>query len=534
MVENSPAPSGPAQDRQSSRQVLLSKVSRYEALFELTGAINAASTIEQIGEILSHRLKYVADVYCWRYLCFDGDPDDTERPEPVAIVVDGFRGRAEVARTTPGNLSRLEGELWRERKTRILCGEALTKALEQLPDHFQKHDLEQLSVNVLVENGKTQALFLLCKRRQPFTELDVKCLSMVGGFFHRKVHMLWEQQKLRDLEQAYLHQEVMLRQSEKLATLGRLSAGMAHELNNPAAAAAAGAEQLRAAIERLSQARFLLGAAVLTGAQQERIELLEQEAGERSKEAISLDPIARSDREQEVEGWLGQKGIEEPWVMAATLVAMGLGVAQLEELANDFERSALAAVLDYLCNRSTVHALLQDIGRGARRITEIVTALKGYSYMDRAPVQMVDVCEGLNNTLAILNSKLEGKITVNRIFADGVPRIQGFGSEINQVWTHLIDNALTAMGEQGTLELKAFPEGGWVVVEIADSGPGIPLETQPKIFDPFYTTKPPGEGTGLGLTLSHGIVVEKHGGEISVESRPGATRFTVKLPISDQ
>jgi signal transduction histidine kinase len=146
---------------------------------------------------------------------------------------------------------------------------------------------------------------------------------------------------------------------------------------------------------------------------------------------------------------------------------------------------------------------------------------------------LLDVREGLDDTLVMLNSNLRGGIRVNRAYADEVPRIQGYGSELNQVWTSLIDNAITAMGDEGTLELKAYQDGDWVVVEVGDEGAGIPPEIQSKIFDPFFTTKPPGEGTGLGLNLSHGIVVEKHGGQISFESRPGETRFTVKLPITD-
>jgi signal transduction histidine kinase len=154
--------------------------------------------------------------------------------------------------------------------------------------------------------------------------------------------------------------------------------------------------------------------------------------------------------------------------------------------------------------------------------------------MDQAPVQLVDVRDGLNDTLVMLNSKLRDGIDVNCDYADPLPRIQAYGSELNQVWTHLIDNALSAMGDTGALELKAYPDDAWVVVEVADDGPGIPIEAQEKIFDPFYTTKAPGEGAGLGLSISHGIVVEKHHGQISVTSRPGATRFEVKLPISDQ
>lgn len=522
-------PAGP----QSSTRDLLSKLSRYEALFELTGVINAANDIESVGEVLARRLKYIADVYSWRYICFDGDPEVSEGRQATAIIVDGYRGRADVQRTVPETLSDFELELWRDRKTRILCGQPMSEILEQLPDYLQKDDLEQISVNALVEDGKTQALHIFCKRRQAFTELDVKCLSMVSGFFHRKVHMLWEQQKLRDLEQAYLEQEVMLRESEKLATLGRLSAGMAHELNNPAAVARQGVEQLRAAIGRLEQIRFELGAAGLSSEEHSHIAELEKEAERRAKEPSPLDPIARSDLEQEVEGWLDRNGIEEPWEHASTLVAMGLCAAELGELTRGFEPSAIPLVIDYFGSRFTALTLLEEIGDGARRITEIVTALKGYSYMDQAPVQLIDVRKGLNDTLVMMKSRLRNGIEVELAYAEALPRIQGYGSELNQVWTHLIDNAITAMGEQGALELKAYQEGDWVVVEVADTGPGIPAETQGKIFDPFYTTKAPGEGVGLGLNLSHGIVVEKHRGQIFVDSRPGETRLTVKLPITD-
>jgi len=522
-----------SKDTRSSTQDLLSKVSRYEALFELTGVINSASDIESVGEVLARRLKYIADVYSWRYVCFDGDPEETDGPEPVAIVVDGYRGRADVMRTSPAALSSLEVELWRERKTRILAGESMSEALGQLPTHFQKDDLEQISVNALVEDGKTQALYLFCKRRQPFTELDVKCLAMVCGFFHRKVHTLWEQQKLRDLELAYLQQEVMLRQSERLATLGRPSAGMAHELNNPAAIARQGAEHLRPSIARLERAQFALGAAGLSSPQHDLIAQLEKEAEERAKKPSSLDPIARSDLEQEVEDWLDRIGIEDPWEHASTLVTMGLCAAELEDLTKSFDPSVTPVVIDYFSSKFTAYTLLEEIGHGARRIAEIVKALKGYSYMDQAPIQSVDVREGLDDTLVMLSSRLRDGITVHLDYAEDLRCIQGYGSELNQVWTNLIDNAISAMDGEGALELKAYQEDNWVVIEVADSGPGIPSEAREKIFDPFYTTKAPGEGTGLGLNISHGIVVEKHRGQISVDSKPGATRFTVKLPIAD-
>jgi signal transduction histidine kinase len=349
---------------------------------------------------------------------------------------------------------------------------------------------------------------------------------MVCGFFHRKVHTLWEQQKLRDLEQAYLRQEVTLRQTERLATLGRLSAGMAHELNNPTAIARQGAEQLRSSIARLERAQFALGAAGLSSEQHELISELEKEAEARAKKPSSLDPVARSDLEQEVEDWLDNNGIEDPWEHASTLVSMGLCSAELEDLTKSFDPKVAPVVIDYFGSQFTAYTLLEEIGHGATRIAEIVKALKGYSYMDQAPVQSVDVREGLNDTLVMLSSKLREGIKVNLDYAEDLPRIQGYGSELNQVWTNLIDNAVSAMDGQGALELRTYQDDGWVVVEVADNGPGIPSEAQGKVFDPFYTTKAPGEGTGLGLNISHGIVTEKHRGQISVESTPGATRFT--------
>jgi signal transduction histidine kinase len=213
---------------------------------------------------------------------------------------------------------------------------------------------------------------------------------------------------------------------------------------------------------------------------------------------------------------------------------MGLCAAELEDLTKNFDPSLTPIVIDYFGSKFTAYTLLKEIGHGARRIGEIVKALKGYSYMDQAPVQLVDVREGLNDTLVMLSSKLRDGINVDLDYSDDLPRIQGYGSELNQVWTNLIDNAIRAMDGNGTLELKAHRDNDWVVVEVADSGPGIPLEALEKIFDPFYTTRAPGEGTGLGLSISHGIVVEKHRGEISVDSKPGATRFAVRLPITDQ
>lgn len=518
----------------SSMEDLLSKLSRYEALFELTGAINAAEYTESVSEALARRLKYIADVYSWRYICIDGDLENPDRQDPMTIVVDGYRGRTDVMRTIPSSLSNFEMELWRDRKTHILYGDQMKDALAQLPSHFQKDNLEQISANALVQNGKTQALFLFCKQRRPFTDLDVKFLSMVCIFFHRKMYLLWEQQKLRDLERAYLQQEVMLRQSEKLATLGRLSAGMAHELNNPASAAKRGSEQLLTVIARLERAQFDIGKAGLSNEQNNLIAKFQEQVEERAKKPTSLGPIARSDRQEEIEHWLDQNGVNDPWQLAPTLVAMGLCAAELEVLTKNLDGAVTPIVVDYFASKFTAYTLIEEVSHGTGRITEIVKALKGYSYMDQAPVQLVDVREGLKDTLVMVSSKLREGIKVDLDFAENLPRIEGYGRELNQVWTNLLDNAISALSSKGTIELKAYEAENWVVVEVADNGPGIPVEAQGKIFDPFYTTKAPGEGTGLGLNISHNIVVEKHGGQISVNSKPGATRFTVKLPITCQ
>ena len=524
---------GGPRDSRSSIQDLLSKMSRYEALLELTGVINTAIDIETLATELARRLKYICDVYAWRYVCFEGDVEDTKWAEPTTIIVDGNRGRADVRRTNPASLSDFEMELWRNRKTSMFCGQSMSDALEHLPEYFRKDDLEQISVNALVEHGRTQALYLFCKRRQPFTDLDVKCLTNVCGFFHRKVYMLWEQQQLRDLEMAYLKQEVMLRQSERLATLGRLSAGMAHELNNPAAAARQGAEQLRTVMAEVERAQFAFATAGVSSEQREKIAEIEREAEELAATSKSLSPITRADLEEEVSDWLDEIGARDSWEHAPTFVEMGLTIERLKDLTAAFDPSLTPNVIDYLCFRFAAFALVDDIARGARRISEVVGALKSYSFMDQAPVQLVDVRDGLDDTLVMLRSKLRDGIKINLDFADQLPRVQGHGSELNQVWTHLIDNAIDAMGGEGELELRAYQNDQWVVVEVADSGPGIPLEDQKKIFDPFFTTRAPGEGAGLGLSISHGIVVEKHHGQISVDSKPGSTRFAVKLPITD-
>jgi signal transduction histidine kinase len=340
-----------------------------------------------------------------------------------------------------------------------------------------------------------------------------------------------EKKKLRDLELAYLQQEVMLRQSEKLATLGKLSAGMAHELNNPASAARRSAEQLRTAVSQLQQVHLKMGALGFSETQLESLLALDRSAQERAAQPDELDSLTRSDRESDLEDWLDDFGFESGWEYAPTLVSLGYGQDELLKISADFTPPQFQTVVAWLSHSFTIYSLLAEIGQGAGRITELVTALKSYTYLDRAPIQAVNVHEGLDNTLVMLRSKLKRGVAVQRDYAENLPAIQAYGSELNQVWTNVIDNAIAAMDGQGQIFLRTRVEDPWLVVEIEDNGPGIPEAIQSKIFDPFFTTKPPGEGTGLGLNISHNIVVQKHKGKITVHSRPGQTIFEIKLPL---
>lgn len=514
-----------------SSHAALSLLSRYEALFELFENVNSSAEIEAAGQVLAGRLKYVADVFSWRYLRIEPDGPTPGSHESTALVVDGHRGKATVQRVPVSALCGLELELWNTHRARTLEADEFAAVRATLPASFQKPDIVQVYVCPRFGAGGLEGMFLFSKRRQPFNDLDIKFLTLIAQMLHDKVHVLWEQRKRRELETAYLEQEIMLRQSEKLATLGRLSAGIAHEVNNPIAAALRNAEQLASQLRDWEQG--LEGVARLELSEEQRAVLEDHRARalELARQPVVLNALAASDLERDVEDWLDDRGVENGWQVATPLVAMGFDPAKLSELARPFAGEQLSPVLTALAQAYLAHESLENIRASAERVSRIVSALRSYSYLDRAPVQKIDVRQGLEDTLAMLRDKLSS-MTVRKEFAEDVPPIEAYGRELNQVWTNIVDNAVQAMEGHGELSLRSYAEGPWVVVEIADNGPGIPAEIQDRIFDPFFTTKPPGGGAGLGLNVSHNVVVQKHGGRIDVRSEPGATCFRVRLPLT--
>jgi signal transduction histidine kinase len=376
------------------------------------------------------------------------------------------------------------------------------------------------------------------------TELDsvVRCIAMGAEDYlpkpfepvllHARLTASLEKKQLRDLELAYLQQEMLLRESEKLATVGRLSAGMAHELNNPASAIRRGAAELLNVVEGLKAAQVELAAAGLAA---EGAELLRsQDAALRSREAGELagDALARSDREAELEERLVAAGLADAWEIAPTLASRGYGPGDLGALVERLPARQLGPALAWLAASLTAHGLTEELGLAAGRVSGIVDALKAYSYMDQAPVQQVDLHAALDTTVDLLRPRLGEGIEIACEYAPDLPRVEAYGSELNQVWTHLIDNAAYAMGGQGRIILRTRRDGTGVVVEVEDDGPGIPQADQPRIFEPFFTTRPVGEGKGLGLTISRAIVTQRHHGRISVESQPGRTQVQVWLPVA--
>jgi signal transduction histidine kinase/predicted CoA-binding protein len=324
--------------------------------------------------------------------------------------------------------------------------------------------------------------------------------------------------------------QLMLEQNRKMAQLGILTAGIAHELNNPAAAVRRGADQLSSSFARIQNIQLKLKLMGINEEQVDQLLQLDQQVRECAAQPLELDSLTRSDRETEIEDWLEGYEIENPWESAPALVELGYQLKDLQKLASDFPEEFFPPILDWLVTNYSIYNVLNEIGQGAVRISEIVKALKSYVYLDQAPVQEVNVVEGLENTLVILRHKLKEGVEVKREYSQELPSIEAYGSELNQVWTNLIDNAIDAMEGRGQLIIRTYFKAPEVVVEIEDSGPGIPEDMQSKLFSPFFTTKPVGKGTGLGLNISYNVV-KKHGGDININSQPGKTCFQVRLPV---
>jgi signal transduction histidine kinase len=318
--------------------------------------------------------------------------------------------------------------------------------------------------------------------------------------------------------------EASLMQHEKLASLGTLAAGLAHELNNPAAAIQRSSSYLRDALEAGAARSAELAALLLT--ETERQQLMSLVAVTR-KASAGADSNAAEDA---LVGRLEALGIDNPWDIAPAMAAIGLTVEMLDAFSAGFQPANRTVIVAWLGSQLAARQLVAEIERSGRAISDIVRGVKSYSYLDQAAVQPVDVVQSLEDTLMVLKHKLR-TVEIVREFEPGLPRVDAYGGELNQVWTNLIDNAADAMGGQGALTLRARRVGETIEVRIADEGPGIPADVAGRIFDPFFTTKPQGVGTGLGLHIAHNIIVNHHRGRLTFETGPDGTEFKVAVPL---
>jgi signal transduction histidine kinase len=333
----------------------------------------------------------------------------------------------------------------------------------------------------------------------------------------------------------FRNSQSMVATRERLLSLGRLSAGLTHELNNPASAAVRATAALRERVSKMRRKLAHLATSKVDPQALTALTELQEAAVEKMAKAEKLSPLQVADAEDVLGDWLADHGVEDGWDLAPTLVAAEVDEAWLDELAHTVPPELLADGIHWVTYALETEQLMIEIEDSTDRISHLVGKAKEYSQLDRAAHQEIDVHDGLHSTLTMLNYKIKesGKITLVKDFASDLPIIPAYPAELNQVWTNLIDNAIQAMPDGGTLTVRTSRDDDHVVVEIGDTGIGIPPELQSKIFEPFFTTKPTGQGTGLGLDISYRVVTQRHGGDLRVASQPGDTRFLVRLPINE-
>jgi signal transduction histidine kinase len=359
-----------------------------------------------------------------------------------------------------------------------------------------------------------------------FFQLDAATLrEVMQEWFPMAQHLL------AGLFTGFTNRQRTIAQRERLLALGSLSAGLTHELNNPAAAAVRATSTLQQRVSKMREKLSALAAGHLDEAALQTLIKFQDEAAQRVADAPKLTALESADREDEIADWLEDHGVDHGYEIAPTFVQGGIDPEWLDLVANAAPADSLAGAIHWLYYTIDTELLMKEITDSTTRISALVESAKRYSQMDRSPFQTADLHELLDSTLVMLARKIPPGVRVVKEYDESLPPVPSYPAELNQVWTNLIDNALQAMGDSGTLTIRTHADDEYATVKIGDTGPGIPEDVKGRIFDPFFTTKPIGVGTGLGLDIAWRIVVNKHRGYLKVTSEPGNTVFTVRLPL---
>jgi signal transduction histidine kinase len=350
---------------------------------------------------------------------------------------------------------------------------------------------------------------------------------MMREWFPMAIHML------EGLTLGMRSSQAAISERQRLAALGALSAGLMHELNNPAAAASRATGALRQRVAGMRHKLGMLAAGKVPPGQLDALVELQEEVIEKSAKAPTLTAMQAADLEDELGDWMEGRNITGSWDLAPVFAQAGLDVTCLEGIEQKVDTGLLDQAVHWLGYALETEQLMSDIEDATSRVSNLVSAAKQYSQMDRAAHQWIDVHAGLDSTLVMLNHKIGQGVKIVKDYDRTLPQIPAHPAELNQVWTNLIDNAVQAMNGAGTLTVRTYREDDHLVVSVGDTGPGVPEELRKRVFEPFFTTKPVGEGTGLGLDISYRIVVNGHGGDITLSSEPGDTQFRVRLPLTE-